>query len=95
MVTTLGATFRAERVVRIGGTVLTKSGAPAVGAWVGLESSAGELLPVTIADEDGRFTFTGLGFGTYRLRARVEAGPEASRTVDVPSIEGSYDVHLK
>jgi Pvc16 N-terminal domain/Carboxypeptidase regulatory-like domain len=94
IVTTLATTFREERRVDIGGTVLAAAGTPALGAWIGLESGAGELLQLAISDGSGRFTFSGLDFGTYRLRARVAGRPEAARTVDVPSVDGTYDVHL-
>jgi len=82
-----------ETVIEIGGTVIA-AGNPLAGAWVRLEDMA--AVPVTVAttDSDGRFIFGGLKQGTYVLRVRAQGFSEATRTVDVPSASGDYDVQL-
>ena len=86
----------AETWIQIGGHVLDATGpqaVPLVGAWVQLESPTGEPLQTTRSDELGRFTFTKLRPGQYRLRWRAGAFAEpAPRLIEVPSPSGEYDL---
>lgn len=84
-----------ETWIQIGGQVLRTSGGQTVvlaRAWVGLETPAGELRQTTETNEQGRYTFGSLRSGTYVLRARVVGLGELTRTVDVPSPTGEYDL---
>jgi hypothetical protein len=83
----------AETVIEIGGTV-TGGGAVVANAWVRIEDVAAAPIAVTTSDDNGRFIFGGLKQGTYILRARAQGFSEATRTVDVPSPSGNYDVQL-
>jgi len=82
-----------EGEIAIGGTV-TAAGQPVPGAWVRLEDLAAAPIAVTASDENGRFIFGGLQQGTFVLRVRAQGFSEATRTVGVPSPNGSYDVQL-
>jgi len=64
-------------------------------AWIGLRTTAGELLQTTETNQLGRFTFLGLRAGTYELAARdVRPGEMTpTRQVGVPSPTGEYDLH--
>jgi hypothetical protein len=83
--------------IQIGGHVLDATGAdpqPVPGAWVQLQDSTGKPLQTTETDQDGRFTFTRLRPGSYRLDWRA-AGfplPAAPRQIEVPSPSGEYDL---
>jgi len=87
------STAAGEVVIEIGGTV-TAAGAVVAGAWVRLEDLAATPIAVTNADDNGRFLFGGLLQGTYVLRVRAQGFTETTRTVDVPSANGNYDVQL-
>jgi len=82
-----------ETVIEIGGTV-TASGQPVASAWVRIEDLGSAPAAVTNSDENGRFIFGGLTQGTYTLRVRAQGFSEATRTVNVPSPSGNYDVQL-
>jgi hypothetical protein len=86
-------TAAAEIDIEIGGTV-TSAGNAVPGAWVRIEDLAANPIAVTTADEIGRFIFGGLQQGTYVLRVRAQGFSETTRTVDVPSANGNYDVQL-
>jgi len=92
----LGLPETAEVWIQIGGQVLDKNVNPPVplhGAWVGLETASGEPLETTETNELGRFTFSDLRAGRYRLRTRVAGLGEKERPdVDVPSSTGEYDL---
>jgi hypothetical protein len=106
MVTTMITEYRqagrpetAEIRIQIGGHVLDDSvdpPAPVAGAWVRLETPAGELLQTTTTDELGRFTFMRLQSGAYQLnwRAAGYALPAGPRPITVPSPSGEYDLSL-
>jgi hypothetical protein len=83
--------------IQIGGQVLNLRGPQPVvvdAAWVGLETITGQSLQSTETRDLGRFTFLNLRPGTYVLRARALGLGELipSRTVDVPSPTGEYDL---
>jgi hypothetical protein len=80
-------------MIEIGGTVISASAA-VPGAWVRIEDMAAKPLSVTNTDGNGRFLFGGLQQGTYVLRVRAQGFTEKTRTVDVPSATGNYDVQL-
>lgn len=105
MVTTLithyqvtGVPVTDEVWVQIGGTVLDAAQNPAVpvpGAWVQLQTAAGEPLQTASADNQGRFSFLGLQPGNYQLAFRAQGhnlpGP---RAISVPSPSGEYDLRF-
>lgn len=85
--------------IQIGGHVINAKvnpHVPVAGAWVGLETTAGELVQTTETNEQGRFTFNNLQVGRYRLRVRAVGWGELTppRVVDVPSPTGEYDLHF-
>jgi hypothetical protein len=67
---------------------------PVTGAWVRLETLTGEGLRTTETDPEGRFTFSALRAGRYRVRTRATGLGEISRDVDVPSPTGEYDLRF-
>jgi hypothetical protein len=84
----------AEIWIQIGGHVFKKSGNANVkipDAWVGIETG-GRLLQSTNTNELGRYTFSKLQSGQYKLKARATGFPEKERPIDVPSPTGEYDV---
>jgi uncharacterized protein DUF4255/carboxypeptidase family protein len=88
-----GSALPGEIDIEIGGTV-TAAGNAVAGAWVRLEDVAANPISITTASEIGRFLFGGLRPGTYVLRVRAQGFTETTRTVDVPSANGNYDVQL-
>jgi hypothetical protein len=80
-------------VIEIGGAV-TAAGQVVANAWVRIEDLTPAPIAVTATDENGRFIFGGLKQGTFLLRVRAQGFAEATRTVDVPSPNGNYDVQL-
>lgn len=82
-----------EERYQIGGHVLDSGLNPAPGAWVRVETASGEPLQTTETNELGRFTFSDLRAGRYRLRARaVGLGEKERPDVDIPSNTGEYDL---
>jgi len=82
-----------EERYQIGGHVLDSGLNPAPGAWVRVETASGEPLQTTETNELGRFTFSDLRAGRYRLRARAVGLGEVERPdVDIPSNTGEYDL---
>jgi hypothetical protein len=89
----------AEVLVTVGGRVLAGTPAEAVrGAWVqivGLNPPDVQAIRRRlITGTDGRFTFSRLRHGRYRIRAVATGIGDVPRDVDVPSETGEYDVHL-
>lgn len=89
----------AEVLLTVGGRVLAGAEAEAVrGAWVQivglnpLEVQAVNRRLVT--GPDGRFVFSRLRQGRYRIRAVAAGIGDLPREVDVPSETGEYDVHF-
>jgi Pvc16 N-terminal domain/Carboxypeptidase regulatory-like domain len=97
--TLAGVDAAGERWARIGGAVLDATVAPAVplpGAWVALETAAGALVETTRANASGRFVFSAVRPGPYRLRWRAGGRPEpAPRLLDIPSPTGEYDLRFE
>jgi hypothetical protein len=90
-----GSVSAVESFIEIGGHVRDAgSGAAIGGAWVRIEDSLGRAIEVAQTDAAGRFQFGGLTSGTYTLRVRATGFAETTRTVDVPSEVGNYDVSL-
>ena len=80
-----------EELVAIGGVVrLSGSGNPVGGAWVRLV----ELNRTATSNAAGQFIFAGLKRGTYTLEAGAPSHATVTRTVDVPSLSGEYDLSL-
>jgi Pvc16 N-terminal domain/Carboxypeptidase regulatory-like domain len=93
-----GQSQTAEILIQIGGQVLDATASPdvpLVGAWVRLETSAGDPLQTTTTNDLGQFSFTGLHSGAYRLNWRAVGFPEpAPRQIEVPSQSGEYDLRF-
>jgi hypothetical protein len=75
----------------VGGFLRT---ARTVTAWVALEDVAGRRLHTTTTDVSGRFTFSQLQPGPYRLHASVEGLGEKVQLIEVPSLSGEYDIEF-
>jgi len=75
----------------IGGTLSSLNGDP-VAAWLRLETLDGHGLRTTSSGNDGRFSFSGVRPGSYRLRVRPPQAGEHVQEVTVPSATGGYDV---
>ncbi len=69
-----------EELHRIAGTVRTKAGEPAAGAWVVLPETGG----FAVTDAEGRFSVASVRAGSHRLRVRAADGAEAEAAADVP-----------
>lgn len=87
----------AETWIQIGGHVLDATvdpPAPVAGAWVQLETPAGQRLQTATTDKQGRFTFLRLRAGNYQLSWRAEGFPlpAGPRPIMVPSPSGEYDL---
>ena len=78
-----------DTVIRIGGVVRDKQGAPLAGAVVSLEGSAVEG---GVTNDKGEFVLSGVPTGTIRLRVTPAEGSPRSVTLEVPS--NSYEVTL-
>jgi hypothetical protein len=89
-----GELSTAEVRIEIGGTVFDAS-TPVPGAWVRLETPAGDAISTTESNPLGRFAFSGLRPGQYRLRWRAGPHPESPpRNITVPSETGEYDLRF-
>jgi Pvc16 N-terminal domain len=89
----------AEVLLTIGGRVLAGAEADAVrGAWVqivGLQPADLQIVNRRlITGPDGRFQFSRLRQGRYRIRAVAAGIGDLLRDVDVPSETGEYDVRF-
>jgi hypothetical protein len=69
-----------EELHRVAGTVRTKAGEPAAGAWVVLPETGG----FAVTDAEGRFSVGSVRAGSHRLQARAADGADAEVAVDVP-----------
>ncbi|MFF4273407.1 carboxypeptidase-like regulatory domain-containing protein [Streptomyces sp. NPDC001536] len=79
-------------MIQAGGTVLTADGTPLPGAWVRVETPAGDGVPTTHTTRQGRFLVDRFPAGHYRRRARVTGLGERIRKFDVPGPAGRYDI---
>jgi len=77
-----------EELQRFGGVVRDKDGEPVANAWVVLP----DLGRFASTNAEGRFFFTGMRVGEYKVEARTAAGEEASGTATVPG--GGVDLEL-
>jgi hypothetical protein len=105
-VTTIRADYRqgalaatAEALLTIGGRVTRGATAePVRGAWVqilGLDPPEIQFVNRRlVTGADGRFVFSALRPGRYRLRAVASGLGDQPRDVDVPSETGEYDVRF-
>jgi len=89
----------AEVLLTVGGRVLAGTSAAAVrGAWVqivGLNPPDVQAINRrSITGADGRFVFSRLRQGRYRIRAVAAGIGDLPREVDVPSETGEYDVQF-
>lgn len=97
-----GSTLAAHRRYQIAGRVLdsihlnpaTQQPSHLVEASVRLETIGAESLQTILTDADGRFAFSGLAAGRYRLQASVRGFEPFSREIEVPSPSGEYDLRL-
>jgi hypothetical protein len=69
-----------EELHRVAGTVRTKAGEPAAGAWVVLPETGG----FAVTDAEGRFSVGSVRAGSHRLQARAADGGDAEAAADVP-----------
>jgi hypothetical protein len=80
-----------EKRINFGGVVRNASGQPVANAWVRLEPTG--LTDTT--KEDGSFIFVDVSQGTnYILRARATGLGETSRTTEIPSLSGEYNLQF-
>jgi hypothetical protein len=87
-------TTREERI-NMGGIVRDATGAGVADAWVRLEPEG--RIEVTLSDDSmrGRFVFVDVRQGTnLTLRARAAGLGEVSRTIDIPSQTGEYNLQF-
>jgi hypothetical protein len=77
-----------EELHRIAGTVRTRAGDPAAGAWVVLPETGG----FAVTDAEGRFSLGSVRAGGHRLQVRAADGTEAEAAADVPG--GPIELHL-
>ena len=92
-----GVATSADIVIQIGGHVRDATQAPAAplaGAWVQIQTPAGEPIESLQTNGLGRFTFGGLTRGQYRLETRAGAFAPLQRLIDVPSASGEYDLEF-
>jgi hypothetical protein len=93
-----GKSDSVETWVQVGGHVFKQSGNTNIespDAWVGLETVGGQLVQSTKTNELGRYIFTMVRPGQYKLKARVVGLPEKETTpIDIPGAAGDYDVTL-
>jgi hypothetical protein len=76
----------AQRTGGISGTVVTEDGYPVTDAHVSAEVMDGEKIVTGLiaqTDEHGRFAFTGLAFGKYRLSAEKQESGYLSTLSDI------------
>jgi hypothetical protein len=69
-----------EELHRLAGTVVDRDGLPSAGAWIALP----DVGLWTASDPRGRFTFSRLRGGRYRVLARAADGRETEAGVEVP-----------
>jgi protocatechuate 3,4-dioxygenase beta subunit len=55
----------------INGRIVDMGGSPIPGAAIALLDDGGSVISTTIADAFGNFSFTGLGYGDYRVKANA------------------------
>jgi hypothetical protein len=68
---------------------------PVAGAWVRLSDSTGREIGVATTDDAGRFAFSNVRAGAYRLEWRTQGKPvPPAREVYVPSYTGEYDLRF-
>jgi hypothetical protein len=103
-VTTLGVEYRmsdpsasGETLLSLGGHVAAGSAAaPVKGAWVQVLGLAPPAVQAVnrrlVTGADGRFVFSRLPAGRYRLRVVASGLGDLLREVDLPSETGEYDV---
>lgn len=78
----------------IAGVLRDSSGQPMASIAVSLSSNTGKLLATRSTSSSGRFEFTGLTAGVYRIRADVESGKAVSTTVTVKNADSEVQVVL-
>ena len=84
-----------DELVNAGGEVRDGAGDPVGGAWVRLHTEpAGALVARAVTGADGRFVFTGLVAGSYRLIAGAAGAGADDRAIEIPSTTGEHDLRL-
>jgi hypothetical protein len=85
-----------EVLADIGGTVFDGTvpppPVPVPGAKVEILDTSGASLGSTTADDQGRFSFTGLSPGNYQLQFSASGHPAKTRNITVPSPTGEYNL---
>jgi hypothetical protein len=80
-----------EERINMGGIVRDATGRGVADAWVRLEPAG----RIEVTPNDGRFVFVDVRQGTnLTLRARAAGLGEVSRTVDIPSQTGEYNLQF-
>lgn len=81
----------ADELFTIGGIVFTGTPLePVAGAWIRVD----ETGRVYASDRAGKFRIERLARGSYTLTVRAVGFQEAVGTIDVPQLDGGYDVTL-
>jgi hypothetical protein len=97
-VTTALADIGTDTLVAIGGTLLDATGTgdpvPVGGARVYVATPSDQRIAATVTDADGRFTFTGLARGGYRLGALATGHGSLQRDLEIPSPTAEYDLRF-
>lgn len=81
-----GIDFRLEAPGRLVGTVVDSAGKPVADAAVFVRDENGNLLErisLAATDANGRFTYSGIGAGTYKIHARSSSQVSAEAAVAV------------
>jgi hypothetical protein len=78
-----------EELHRVAGSVRTRAGEPAAGAWVVLPDTGG----FAVTDAEGRFSVGSVRGGSHRLQVRAADGAEAEAAADVPG--GPIELELR
>lgn len=87
-----GIDFRLKAPGRLVGTIVDSAGKPVAEAAVFVRDENGNLLErisLAASDAAGRFTYSGIGAGTYRIHARSADRVSAEATVSVKESEDS------
>ena len=88
IVFTAGAAMAAPPPGTVTGIVKDALERPLVGAAVRIEASDGRVVARTTADEQGRFTFTGIAPGTYAVVGEKSGFETSTAVVTVATVEG-------
>ncbi|HNF99275.1 MAG TPA: carboxypeptidase-like regulatory domain-containing protein, partial [Pseudomonadota bacterium] len=89
IVWSVGTSARATVDTVIRGSVRDELLAPVASADVRLYDRRGRLLRSTTTDAQGQFSFAGVAFGEYEVRAKAEGRAETKQRVQPSSAEAA------